>query len=766
MSVDQGERHEMVTEFVTESREMLDNIEPQILELEKRSSVSGAVDDEILNTVFRLFHSLKGMAAFLDLGTVINVTHEAETLLDIFRKKQMPIKTEHVELLYRTSDFIRGLMDVIEKQLNDSGYEADAELIISDIKGTISAGNSLIRKTLEAFEPVKALEPNSEESEPAFSEFQLTITPALMKRFADESLEVFEEAESALLQLEGGPHDDELIEQVFRSFHSFKGNAGFFEYSDFEKLSHKAESILEVIRDAQKAVSPAIISGLLTVVDTLRTGVMQLENSGGKIKGLKKTLAMLDRLDVTADNIAIPEDKKKLVSLSALDRAEYIEPDNEEVHEDQDDGKELDPEYIAGSAPGGAGRRSPKGDDDRNIAASSQIALRVDVEKLDQLLDLVGEMVIAVSMVGNNPDLAGQSLDRFDKSMLHLTKITRDIQDVSMSMRMIPVAGLFRKMVRLVRDLSMKEKKKVDLEIIGEETEVDKTIIEQISDPLVHLIRNSVDHGIELPADRQAAGKPESGRLTLEAKHSAGEVWILVKDDGKGLDREKILRKAIEKGLVGPEAKDWKDEDVWKLIFEPGLSTAAQVSSLSGRGVGMDVVRRNIEKLRGRIDIRSQIGQGTSFVIRIPLTLAIIDGMIVKVGDVKYTIPITSIKESLRPVKSQITMTPEGLEILNVRGALLPIIRIHEIYNVKSIQTELSSGILIIVESDTKQYCLFVDEVLGQQQIVIKGIPSYFGTVRGVSGFAILGDGEVSTILDVTELVNSVEGLLDEVNGE
>ena len=758
MSANQDERHEMVTDFVTESREMLDNIEPQILELEKQASEFGVVDDDILNTVFRMFHSLKGMVSFLDLETVYSVTHEAETLLDIFRKKEMPIKTEHVELLYRTSDFIRGLMDVIEKQLSDSGFEADAELIIAEIKGTIDAGRSLECSVVQVEKSVNM------ETEVNVPEFTLTITPELMKRFADESAEAFEEAESALLQLEGRPQDFELIEQVFRSFHSFKGNAGFFGYSDFEKLSHKAESILEVIRDSKNPVNPAIISVLLTVVDTLRTGVQKIDANGGKIKALQKTLAMLDRLDVDGGDADLPTaGKQAVVSVETDDREAY---DAEELEEDREEAKEAESEINSGTPLNGSGGGSPKGEDDRKISAGSQIALRVDVEKLDQLLDLVGEMVIAVSMVGNNPDLAGQSLDRFDKSMLHLTKITRDIQDVSMSMRMIPVAGLFRKMVRLVRDLSMKEKKKVDLEIIGEDTEVDKTIIEQISDPLVHLIRNSVDHGIEMPADRLAAGKSESGRLTLEAKHSAGEVWILVKDDGKGLDREKILRKAIDKGLVGPEAKDWKDEDVWKLIFEPGLSTAAQVSSISGRGVGMDVVRRNIEKLRGRIDIRSQLGRGTSFVMRIPLTLAIIDGMIVKVGDVKYSIPITSIKESLRPVKSQITMTPEGLEVLNVRGALLPIIRIHEIYNVKPLQTELSSGISIIVESDTKQYGLFVDEMLGQQQIVIKGIPSYFGNVRGVSGFAILGDGEVSTILDVAELVNSVEGLMEEANGE
>ena len=332
-----------------------------------------------------------------------------------------------------------------------------------------------------------------------------------------------------------------------------------------------------------------------------------------------------------------------------------------------------------------------------------------------------------------------------------------------MSMRMIPLSGVFRKMVRLVRDVSMKENKKVDLEIIGEETEVDKTIIEQISDPLVHLIRNAVDHGVEAPAQRLAAGKPETGRVTLEAKHSAGEVWILIKDDGNGINRDKLLKKAIERGIANEDAYGWKDEDVYKLVFEPGLSTAAQVSSISGRGVGMDVVKRNIEKLRGRIDIRSTPGAGTIFILRIPLTLAIIDGMIVQVGDIKYAIPITSINESLRPAENQITVTPEGLELLNVRHQLLPVIRLHEVYKVKHARTRLTEGILIVVEHDLKKYCLFVDEMVGQHQIVIKGLPEYFGRIRGVSGFAILGDGEISTILDIAGLVSSMEGLLADI---
>ena len=759
MADDREERREMVIDFVTESREMLDDIEPQILALEKHASNSGDVDDEILNTIFRLFHSLKGMASFLDLQTVIHVTHEAETLLDIFRKRQMPVEAVHVDLLCRTSDFIRGLLEVIEQRLTDCGFEEVAEKIVGEIQHKIECGKNngvqthsattenTVCEIAQPLEITLEVAEEAAETEGHAEDFSLTITPEMLKRFLDEANDIFEELEGALLQMELRPSDNELVEQVFRAFHSFKGNAGFFGFADLEKLSHIAEGILDSVRDGKNTTTPALVSVLLSVVDVLRAGMSQVsQGQDVHITDLAKVIESLAQLEKSAE----------------FEPPDIIRPESAETGLEPATDDEIAEAGSADEATKSVAIASlaRKEDVEKKSSLPSQVALRVDVEKLDQLLDLVGEMVISVSMVSNSPDLAGLNLDRFEKSMMHLTKITRDIQDVSMSMRMIPLSGMFRKMVRLVRDVAMKENKKVDLEIIGEETEVDKTIIEQIADPLVHLMRNAVDHGVESPAERVAAGKPEAGRVTLEAKHSAGEVWILIKDDGNGIDRNKLVSKAIERGLANEEAYQWNDEDVYKLVFEPGLSTASQVSSISGRGVGMDVVKRNIEKLRGRIDIRSNPGEGTVFILRIPLTLAIIDGMIVQVGNIKYAIPITSINESLRPRAEQITVTPEGLELLNVRRRLLPVIRLHEVYKVSQAQTNLTKGILIVVEHDRKKYCLFVDELVGQHQIVIKGVPEYFGRVRGVSGFAILGDGEISTILDIAGLVSSMEGLL------
>ncbi len=388
---------------------------------------------------------------------------------------------------------------------------------------------------------------------------------------------------------------------------------------------------------------------------------------------------------------------------------------------------------------------------------AQQQVIRVDIDKLDKMLDLVGELVIAESMVANNQGADRFENDRLVKAITQLDKISREIQEVAMSMRMIPLAGIFNKMVRLVRDLSHQAGKQVDLLIVGEETEVDKTIIEQISDPLVHLIRNAIHHGIEDAPTRLAAGKPETGRVTLDAKHSAGEVWITVEDDGAGLNRKKIFERGVEKHLIRNEDAAMKDEEIWRLIFEPGFSTSENVSNISGQGIGMDVVRRNIERLRGKVDIRTREGVGTMFIIRIPLTLAIIEGMVVRVGANRYAIPISSIKESFRPSPGQITATPDGLEIVRVRGELQPVLRLHELYRVEPLHRQLADGILIIVENTENRCCLFVDELLGHQQIVIKTLPDYLHHVKGISGCSILNDGEIGMILDVAGILSSVD---------
>lgn len=386
----------------------------------------------------------------------------------------------------------------------------------------------------------------------------------------------------------------------------------------------------------------------------------------------------------------------------------------------------------------------------------TQSMISVSVDKLDRLMDLMGEMVISEAMVTQNPDLKGLKLDNFNKAARQLHKITSELQDIIMSIRMVPLSATFHKMYRIVRDMSKKLEKEVNLEIIGEETEVDKNIIEHISDPLMHLIRNSIDHGIESVMDREKLGKPGAGTITLEARNVGSDVLVILRDDGKGLDKEKILKRARENGLIHKPEIELTDKEIYNFILLPGFSTNDTVSEFSGRGVGMDIVVKNIEMIGGSISISSEENVGTTFTLKIPLTLAIINGMNIKIGKSKYTIPTSAIKESFRPKKSDIITDPDSNEMIMVRGRCYPILRLHEIYNISTDITDISEGILIMVEHNDKIICIFADELLGEQQVVVKALPVYIKNIKkntGLSGCTLLGDGSISLILDIERLV-------------
>ncbi len=389
--------------------------------------------------------------------------------------------------------------------------------------------------------------------------------------------------------------------------------------------------------------------------------------------------------------------------------------------------------------------------------ASAQSIISVSVSKLDKLMDLVGEMVISEAMVIQNPDLKGLEIDNFQKAARQLSKITNEIQDIVMSIRMVPLSATFLKMHRIVRDMSKKLGKEVELEIIGEETEVDKNIIEHISDPLMHLVRNSLDHGIESSEDRLLKGKSSVGKISLEAKNAGSEVLVIVKDNGRGLDKSKIYRKAKEIGLVYKNEEDMSDNEIYNLILLPGFSTKDNISEFSGRGVGMDVVTKNIEMVGGSLVVDSIVDKGTAITLKIPLTLAIIDGMNIKVGRSCYTLPTISIKESFRPIPRDIITDPDGNEMIMVRGKCYPILRLHELYDIKTEVINFIDGIIIMVEQDNKTICIFADELLGQQQVVVKALPVYiqrFRKLRGLAGCTLLGDGSISLILDIASLLN------------
>ncbi len=396
---------------------------------------------------------------------------------------------------------------------------------------------------------------------------------------------------------------------------------------------------------------------------------------------------------------------------------------------------------------------------DGKPTAAKQSLISVNLYKLDQLLDMVGEIVITEAMVTSNPDLKGLRLDNFQKAARQLRKLNSELQDIVMSIRMVPISGAFNKMTRIVRDMKVKLNKDVDLVFEGEETEVDKSIIDNLNDPLMHMVRNSMDHGIEEHAeDRIAAGKSPKGKITLSAYSSSGEVVIVVADDGMGMNPEKLLDKAEKNGILTKPRSEYTEKEALNLIMLPGFSTNETVTEYSGRGVGMDVVRQNIEKCGGTVSVDSKVGEGTSFIIKIPLSLSIVDGMEVSVGSSIFTIPISYIKESFKLKPNQVLRDTDGREMVMIRGECYPLIRLYELYDLEGADSDLYSGIIILVESDGKCACLLADELIGEQQVVVKPFPPLLNNFNvkqnGMSGCSILGDGSITIILDISNIIS------------
>lgn len=434
-----------------------------------------------------------------------------------------------------------------------------------------------------------------------------------------------------------------------------------------------------------------------------------------------------------------------IVFLSKVDIKEFDDKKELETNLEQKD--ELPTEIILDN---------PSNDNEKVVSKTNhkQSLISVDVNKLDKLMDLVGELVISEAMVTKNSDIQGLQLENFSKAARQHRKRLSDLQDVVMSIRMVSLAPTLNKMNRIVRDMCKKLNKDVDLELIGQDTEVDKNIIEHIGDPLMHIIRNSMDHGIETSEDRIDNGKPSKGKIIIEAKNTGGEVWIIIKDDGKGLNKEKILEKARNHGLIKGKENELTDKEIYSMIFLAGFSTNENVTEFSGRGVGMDVVTKEIEKIRGTVTVDSIPGKETTTSIKIPLTLAIVDGMTIKVGRSTFTIPVTSIRQSFIIKKEAVIKDLDNKEMILIRGECYSILRLHELYDIKTEVTNIEDGIVIMVEDQGKTKCIFADKLIGEQQVVIKALPDYIKKVNGVSGCSLLGDATISLILDVSEIVN------------
>jgi two-component system, chemotaxis family, sensor kinase CheA len=580
--------------------------------------------------------------------------------------------------------------------------------------------------------------------------------------FFEESREHLDEIEQLLLKLDVVNPNIDQLNAVFRAAHSIKGGSATFGFNDMTAVTHVLESILDRLRKKEIALQTAMIDVFLQATDVIK---LQLS---GHIQAKPADPAIIEA--ITERLLALCADIKPISPIQASETK--LDDDfgffDAEPAEKNDDGfgffePETAPASVTKPAPTtvakpvvienrGQDRRA--GDRRSDEAGAESNSIRVNIDKVDQLINLVGELVITEAMLTQSLSNAPPAiLQAISANLVQLERNTRDLQETVMSIRMMPISNLFNRFPRLVRDIATKLNKEVELVTLGNETELDKNLIERIADPLTHLIRNSLDHGIESPKQRVAAGKPAKGKIILSAMHQGGSIVIDVIDDGAGLNLDKIISKAKQRGIALPSTVT--DEHIWDIIAEPGFSTADSVTDISGRGVGMDVVNRNIADMGGEIFIETTQAQGCKISIRLPLTLAILDGMTVSLGDNLFVIPLNTITETLQPKLEDLKSVANAGNMVNVRGEYLPIIALHKTFNIATEVIDPTQGMLVIVEAYGKKAALLLDSLVGQQQVVIKSLETNFRKINGISSATILGDGTVALIIDVPSIIKS-----------
>jgi two-component system chemotaxis sensor kinase CheA len=573
----------------------------------------------------------------------------------------------------------------------------------------------------------------------------------LLTEFHAEALDHLQQIEAALLVLDEQPGDPEALNSIFRSFHTIKGVSGFLHLTPMHTLTHEVESLLDLARNRKLRLNSPIITEILKSRDAVQAMVQQitaaLENGT-----LPSQVIPVSHLMRAVKRLAVPDAEKPAASAEPATSSspETASPQETEAetnaplppvlhfNESAASVEKTEPAAIAQKTPDGAATQGKTG---------SSSTVRVNTDKLDSLMDVVGELVIVQSQLSESARVLGIENSPLQRNISQFGRLTKEMQHTAMSLRMIPIKPTFQKMERLARDLSRDFGKKVNFHVSGEDTELDRTVVEDIGDPLVHMVRNSLDHGLETTAERIAAGKTEHGQVTLKAYHEGGNIVIELSDDGRGINPDKILSKAKKQGLVQANAQPSKEE-ILNLIFLPGFSTAEKVTAVSGRGVGMDVVRRNIDKLRGKIEILSEIGQGSTFRIRLPLTMAIIDGLVVRVGEDRFILPSTSVQMALRPAKEALSTVQGRGEVLDHRGKILPLHRLHRRFGIAGAIENPWEAIIVIVENNGRAHALLVDDMVSKQEVVIKPLGGFLQSLAGISGGAILGDGNIALILD------------------
>ncbi len=690
-----------------------------------------------------------------DLGVLVKNSNN-QLLFDIlsgvegYIGKLILFETDDVNVLNRG---ITSLQELIRALKQDEEYnDKDLKQLLKDLglsEGSMDLNNQEEKEEKEEiFQPEKLLDEDI----------------SIMADFVIEALENLATIEINLIELEQNPNDSDIINDIFRPFHTIKGVSGFLNLKKINRLSHNTENLLDSARQGNIKLDNKITDIVLSSVDTLSK----------LIKLVNKSVLSAETVDDSAIDIEVLIGEIKQVfeaGKSAVPIGEMLVEEGSitksELKESLDIQKEC-PEKKIGEILVEKNRVEEqkiketliKQSDLNRSGVKHKIAaqVKVDTNKLDDLVELSGELVIAHSMLKENKSLNQIKNQGLVQNLGRLTRIIVDIQKISMSMRMVPIKNTFQKMIRLVRDLSRNTQKNVILKMAGEDTEIDRNVVEALYEPMVHMIRNSVDHGIEAPDIRAAANKNRQGIIFLKASHRAGNIEIEIKDDGYGLNKQLIIDKAVSKNLITKEAK-LTDGEVFNLIFHPGFSTASKITDVSGRGVGMDVVKKAIENLRGHLEIFSKHGRGSTFKISLPLTLAIIEGMLVSVGEQRYVLPTNSILKSFKLEKKDYTTIENKHEMVMVMGDLIPLIRINKVFNICEKTKDQFDGVTVVVINKNKKKALLIDELLGKDEFVIKSLGETFKGVKGVAGGAILGDGRVGLIIDMPGLFDVAENI-------
>ncbi|MCJ0223932.1 chemotaxis protein CheA [Clostridioides difficile] len=695
---------QMLDMFIFETSLLLEQLDEIMIQIEKEKVFT----HNNINETFRIMHTIKGSASMMGLDNISALAHSVEDLFYAIREGKIEVLDNDLlfDLVFQSLDFIRRDIDELQSR---GCISSDYSNFIEGIEEYVS--------TLELSSSMKSKDNANLESKDE-------------KEVIDSNFEYKEDSDVVKIIFEQGC----MMENV-RAFMLVFELRDYCEFIDFypKDVETNAESTeyiksygfyIQFVAKEDKAIVYKTIEDNLYVKEYINISKKEIE------------------MKSTSNNDAVENKLKDNNKVSKGYQNNYTE---DEIQEDVLNEKtDMEKDSLS--------------EENEHLPISKQSIMSVNLEKLDLLQNIVGEIVIMESMVVNSVNSTGVDIDNFNKTTRQLHKLTDELQDIVMSMRMIQIAGVFQKMHRIVRDMNKKLDKNVELITIGAETEVDKSVIDNLAEPFMHLIRNAMDHAIEPIEERIAKGKEEVGKIVLSAENLGGEAVISISDDGRGIMRDKILAKAKEQGLLKHQSNEYTDDEVNSLIMTPGFSTKESITEFSGRGVGMDIVRKSIEKVGGSIEVKSKQDEGTTFTIKIPLTLSIVEGMKFKVGDSLFTLPISSIRRTFKLTDlNQIITEGNKTELITIYGACIPIIRLHKIYNIQTKVTNLMHGNMIIIENEHKAVCIFVDEIIGNQQVVVKPFPVYFNRFniknKGLSGCTILGDGSISLIIDADSII-------------